>query len=139
MSLSSPIFKSGFAPVLVRISLGMFLFLAGWKKFQEPELFIEVVKSFHVMPDKAAVLYGTLLPYAEMLSGTLLFFGALTTFAAGLSTVLLFSVVYAYGVFPEGHGVFNKDIVLLAASLSLLASGAGSFSVDSFRNSSGSN
>src|SRR5258706_339993 len=109
MSLGKPIWKNSLGPFLIRIPLGVYLFLAGLRKFQSPDAFVEVVKQFHILPDQIAVLYGVLLPYAEMLGGFLLFFGFLTTFAASLSSLVLLSVVIAVGVTPPDNVIFNKD------------------------------
>jgi uncharacterized membrane protein YphA (DoxX/SURF4 family) len=133
MSLSSPIWKSSLGPLLVRLPLGLYLFIAGYKKFLAPNEFIEAVKTFNVLPDHLAVLYGVILPYAEMLSGFLLFFGFLTTLAAAISSLVLLSVVIAVGVTPQDSPIFNKDILLLGASMSLLATGSGAVSIDDFR------
>ena len=135
MSLSAPIWKSSLGPFFVRVPLGLYLFIAGYRKFSAPDDFLEAVRSFHLLPDHLAVLYGVVLPYAEMLSGFLLFFGFMTTLAAAIGSLVLLSVVVAFGLTPQDSPVFNKDIIILAACMSLLATGAGAISVDDFRHS----
>jgi uncharacterized membrane protein YphA (DoxX/SURF4 family) len=75
-----------------------------------------------------------LLPYFELAAGVLLIVGIWTTLAAMLTSLMLLSFVIAFGAFPKGGELlFNKDILLLAASVSLLYSGAGALSIDRFR------
>ena len=107
--------------------------LAGLAKLDNLNGFIAEVQSFHLMPEHAATVYAILLPYLELVAGGLLFFGMWTTLGAIIAAALLGSFVYAFGIFPQSGAIFNKDIILLGAALSVLHSGGGAFSVDRFR------
>lgn len=133
MKLNEPIGNPNLGPLLIRISLGFYFVLAGFAKLDNIPGFIKEVQSFHILPNHLATLYGILLPYGEMMTGLLLIIGIWTTLAAVLSSLMLLSFVIAFGAFPSGGHLFNKDILLLAGSLSLLYSGGGALSIDRFR------
>lgn len=133
MKMNEPIGNPIYGPLLIRLTLGLYFVLAGFAKLDNIPGFIKEVQGFHILPDHFATLYAILLPYAEMGAGLLLVIGIWTTLAAVLSSLMLLSFVIAFGAFPHGEHLFNKDILLLAASLSLLYSGAGALSIDRFR------
>ncbi|MBN8548039.1 MAG: DoxX family protein [Deltaproteobacteria bacterium] len=133
MKMNEPIGNPIYAPFFVRVSLGIYFVLAGFSKLENIPGFVHEVQGHHILPEHAATLYAILLPYAEMATGSLLVVGIWTTLAAMLSSLMLVSFVYAFGIFPGGSHLFNKDILLLGGSLSLLWSGAGALSIDRFR------
>jgi uncharacterized membrane protein YphA (DoxX/SURF4 family) len=135
MKLNEPIGNPLYAPFLIRLGLGAYFILAGMMKLDQHYTFIAHVKAFGLLPDQAALLYGLVLPYAEIAIGALLVLGFCTTLAGLLSSLLLLSFIIALGTFPNTGRLFNKDIILLGGSLSLLFSGAGAYSVDRFRKS----
>jgi uncharacterized membrane protein YphA (DoxX/SURF4 family) len=100
---------------------------------QPPGAFVEEIRKFGILKEPLVTLYGTLLPYLEICSGALLILGFFTTLAALTSSLLLLSFVIAFKFFPEHPHLLNKDVLLLGASLSLLFSGGGFYSVDNFR------
>jgi uncharacterized membrane protein YphA (DoxX/SURF4 family) len=134
MKMNEPIGNPIWGPFILRITLGAYFVLAGWAKLANVPGFIREVQSFGVLPTQAATLYGILLPYFEIAAGFLLIVGIWTTLAALITSLMLLSFVLAFGVFPKtGDLLFNKDILLLAGSISLLYSGAGAISIDRFR------
>lgn len=137
ISASEPIGDAVFGPLFIRLSLGLYLVVAALAKIKHLEAFVDQVKSFGVLSGSVAMLYGSTLPYLELLAGGLLLIGFWSTFAAMLTSALLFSFIVGLGIFPHKMGptyhIFNKDIILLCASLSLLYTGAGAFSLDRFR------
>ena len=133
MKLSEPIGNPNYAPLFIRIALGIYFVLAGLAKFEHLQQFIAEVQSFELAPEHVSTLFAILLPYVEVAAGGLLVLGMWTTLAAVVTTFLLACFVYAFGLFPTRPDLFNKDIILLAASLSVLYSGAGAISVDGFR------
>lgn len=122
-----------YAPLVLRLVLGAYFIFAGRMKIDNLPAFVEVVRGYHVLPDHLGTLYATLLPFVEVGAGALLVLGMWTTLAAMLTSLMLLSFIIALGIFS--HQPFNKDIVLLAASISLLYSGSGALSVDLFRKS----
>lgn len=133
MKMHEPIGSPIYGPLLLRVTLGIYFFLAGEAKLNLGPQFMAEVKSFGLLPDRLAELYAVLLPWLEIFAGILLVLGLWTTLAAILTSLMLLSFVIAMG--PFGHRPFNKDIILLASSLSLLFHGAGALSVDRFRKS----
>ncbi|MBX7144695.1 MAG: DoxX family protein [Oligoflexia bacterium] len=131
--MNEPIGNPIWGPFLIRMTLGLYFMLAGYAKLDNIPGFIKEVESFQILPPHLATLYGILLPYMEILGGTLLVIGIWTTLAAFVISLMLLSFVMAFGVFPKGGYLFNKDVLLLAASISLLYSGAGAMSIDRFR------
>ena len=131
--MNQPIGNSLYGPLLIRLSLGAYFILAGLSKLDNLEGFVVEVKKLAILPEPFATLYGTLLPYIEIGGGSFLILGIWTTLAAIIISLLLASFVFAFGIFPNNTDLFNKDLILLAASLSLMYSGAGAFSIDQFR------
>ena len=107
--------------------------LAGLAKLDNLRSFIGEVQKFGILPEPFSTLYAILLPYVEIVAGGMLIIGIWTTLAAICTSLMLASFVFAFGLFPPPGKLFNKDILLLCASLSLLYSGAGAFSIDRFR------
>jgi uncharacterized membrane protein YphA (DoxX/SURF4 family) len=133
MNMNEPVGDPMFAPLLIRAPLGAFFALAGWSKLDQLAGFVKEVKQFGILPDNIASLYGTLLPYLEIGVGILLFLGLWTTLAAILGSLLLLSFIFAVG-FATGHeALFNKDVILLTAMLSLVFTGCGRYGVDNVK------
>ena len=133
MKINQPVGPSGWAPFFTRVTLGAYFVLAGLSKLEALAAFIQQVKGFGVLPDNASSLYATLLPYSEVALGGFLVLGLWTTLMGLLSALMLLSFVFAFGFFPGHHDLFNKDIILLAASVSLMYSGPGLYSWDNIR------
>ncbi|NDC39656.1 MAG: DoxX family protein, partial [Proteobacteria bacterium] len=123
-----------YGPLFIRLTVGAYFIIAGMTKLDNPTAFVNEVQKFGILKEPLATLYGLLLPYVEILAGGLLVLGLWTTLAAILSSLMLLSFVIALRVFSDpGSHLFNKDIMVLGATLSLLWSGPGFFSIDYFR------
>ena len=135
MTFSKPIWNQNLSGLFVRVPLGIYLLYAGRLKLLDPNGFIDTVRQFKILPDHLATLYAVLLPYFEILTGGLLILGLWTSVCAILAALMLLSFIIAINFFPypENPFLFNKDVLLLCAALSLLSSGAGAFSIDNFR------
>lgn len=133
MKVDQPIASSQYGPLFVRVVLGAYFLLAGLAKLEDLSGFITAIKRLQIMPDHLATLYATVLPYVEVGAGAILIMGFWTTLGSALTTAILLSFIYSFGLFPSYP--FNKDLILLGASLSLLCTGAGAMSVDRFRKS----
>lgn len=134
MHPAKPIGNNLYAPLFVRVPLGAYFILAGLAKLKAPLAFVDEIRKFNILPGTTADLFGILLPYFEIISGGLLIIGLWTTAGALLASLLLGSFVYALGVKPDKMPLFNKDIILLGAAISLLYTGGGAFSIDNFKN-----
>jgi uncharacterized membrane protein YphA (DoxX/SURF4 family) len=133
MKLDEPIGDSLYGPLLVRYSLGAYFILAGLYKLDKVGMFVQEVQGFELLPGNFAILYGHFLPYLEIVVGVFLLIGFWITATAFVSSLLLLSFILALGIFPNTDRLFNKDLILLGASLSLLYSGGGAMSIDRFR------
>lgn len=131
--MNEPLGNAIYGPMLIRLALGAYFVLAGLKKLHNQAQFIAEVQKFGILPAQLSTLYAVLLPYLEIGAGALLLIGIWTTLAALVTSALLASFIYALGLFPNSSDLFNKDVILLAASMSLLYSGAGGWSIDRFR------
>jgi uncharacterized membrane protein YphA (DoxX/SURF4 family) len=131
MKLNEPIGKAEYSPLFLRVPLGLYFIMAGLLKLNDVNVFIEVVKSYHILEGNLATLAGILIPYLEIGVGGLIILGLWTTLASVVASVLLTSFIYAIGVRVDE--LFNKDFILLGVSLSLLFSGPGAFSIDGIK------
>jgi uncharacterized membrane protein YphA (DoxX/SURF4 family) len=133
IKINEPIGPSVWGPFLIRLALGAYFVMAGLGKLEVLSAFIEQVRSFGVLPSNVSALYATLLPYIEVGIGGLMVLGLWTTLTGILSGFLILSFVFAFGFFPGGHDIFNKDLILCAAACSLLFSGPGVYALDNIR------
>lgn len=136
MKLADPVGNSLYAPLFIRCALGMYFILEGNIILSDHDAFIRDIHGLQMLTAHSATLVGILLPYLEITAGILLVTGLWTILGAFLISVVLATFILALGIFPKQGTPFNKDIILLAASLSLLYSGAGAFSIDLFRKQS---
>ena len=133
--MNEPIGGASWGPLILRLTLGSYFILAGWSKLADIPAFVQEVAKFQILPPQLATLYGILLPYVEIGAGALMVLGLWTTLAGILTSLMLLSFTIAFGFFPGEGRIFNKDVVLLAAAVSLLYTGAGGWSIDAFRKS----
>ncbi|MCB0339370.1 MAG: DoxX family protein [Bdellovibrionales bacterium] len=134
---STPIGNSIWGPLFVRLAVGSYFVLAGLAKLDNHALFISEVQKMGVLPPMMSTLYGILLPYVEIVGGGLFLIGLWTILSGFLLGLLLISFVIALGFHPSAFGPFNKDLILLAAVISVMYSGAGALSIDRFRTTGG--
>lgn len=120
-----------YAPLVLRLVTGVIFMLHGWQKLQGgiPATAGFVGSLGFPMPEVFAVL----LIAAELGGGILLILGLLTRWAAKalvvVSLVALFMVHLPNGFFMATGG-YEFILLLLAASVSLMFSGAGKWSLD---------
>jgi len=107
---------------LVRISLGLLLFLAGFSKaFLYNEGFVGMVQGMEniaFMTDFVA----NVLPWGELLLGTLLILGFCTRGMAVISTLLFLAITASTGIFGGGVSLQGHTFALLI-SISLIFAG----------------
>ncbi len=90
--------------LFLRVGLGGLFITSSITKFQHPELFIDAVLSYDLLPESLARFYGTVLPWVELFVGFSLILGIFSTFAAGISAAMTFSFIIAniYSIFHPG-------------------------------------
>ncbi|MDZ4785104.1 MAG: DoxX family protein [bacterium] len=143
MNLDKPIGNPSYGLMFLRLALGAFFLFSGLAKIDDPGILIRQVKNTGMLPDQWATVYAILLPYLEILGGVLLVSGFWTTLGSVLITICVGSVMHIFGpglgqvvsatgVFKPS-GVVTKDLILLAASIAMMFTGPGAFSIDGFR------
>jgi uncharacterized membrane protein len=121
----------------LRAGLGALLLVSAVTKFHYPELFIDAVVSYGLLPESLARVYGTVLPWVELFLGCSLILGTFNTLAAGITAAMTVSFIIAniYSLFHPGahacgclghlvnlsHPVaLTIDFVMLAAAALIL-------------------
>ncbi len=119
-----------FAPVFLRVVVGVVAVLHGWPKMKALGTFIEKVDKMGV---PIAPVFATAAALAEFLGGLALIIGLFTRYAAFsfacVMAVAVFKVHQPSGFFAKGNG-YEYPLVLLVAAVSLIFSGAGPISLD---------
>lgn len=106
------------------------MLFAGLKKIDNLEQFIETVKSFGIINNEFAnITIGFLFPWIEIFVSALLILGLWNNLACVLGMILVGSIIFAFGIFPEGVP-FNKDVIIFFVFLALMFSGPGRLSLD---------
>lgn len=139
MKINEPIGNPLWAPFFIRISIGIYFLLSGKAKLSPqsglvlPE-FVKQMRGMNPMPDQLSTVWAILLPYLEIVVGLLLIAGLWMTLSAGLSSILICSFIYIFGLYESQQPlIISKDILILCASFSLMYSGAGAMSIDRFK------
>ena len=90
--------------LFLRVCLGGLFITSSIGKFQYPDLFIDAVKSYDILPVALAELFGKVLPWVELFIGCSLILGIFSTFAAGIAAALTLSFIIAniYSLFHPG-------------------------------------
>ena len=119
------------APLFLRIAVGLILFVHGYQKLG---MGVEGVSGFLAsLGFPMAGVFAVILIAVEVLGGIALIVGAWTRLAAFLASIVavvaLFTVHFSKG-FLVSNGGYEFILLILAVSVSLLIIGAGKFSVD---------
>jgi uncharacterized membrane protein YphA (DoxX/SURF4 family) len=133
MKIVEPLGSASVGPLIIRMALGLYFLLVGMEKIDKIPNFVFEIQQFHILPAQAAWLYGTLLPVVEIVVGIMMMIGVWMTLTGTLAALILASVIAFFGIFPNRYFFFNKDLILLAASISLLYTGAGAASIDNMK------
>jgi uncharacterized membrane protein YphA (DoxX/SURF4 family) len=90
----------------LRVSLGALFIISSVSKLQYPDLFIEAVQKYGILPEGLAHVFGTVVPWAELFIGCSLILGIFTTLVAGITAALVFSFIVAniYSLFGPYSG-----------------------------------
>ena len=54
---------------VLRVALGALFIISSFAKLQHPDLFVDAVQNYHMLPAGLADLFGTVLPWAELFVG----------------------------------------------------------------------
>lgn len=135
MDLRKPIGDSSYGPFIIRIMIGSYLFMIGLVPMNDIQGLVEAVKKIYGFQDGTAMLVGSIFPYICMITGFFLIVGMWTTLAAIFASFIYIFGIYGFGLSPSPYEPFNRDILTLAGCVSLMYTGAGFFSIDSFKNS----
>jgi len=76
---------------VLRVALGVLFLISSISKLQHPDLFVDAVQNYHMLPVGLADLFGTVLPWAELFIGWCLVLGILPTFAAAICVLMTLS------------------------------------------------
>ncbi len=119
-----------FAPVLVRIVVGIVAVVHGWPKMKDLGVFIASVQKMGI---PLAPVFGTAAALSEFLGGIALILGLFGRWAgfflACTMAVAVFKVHGPNGFFNKASG-YEYPLVLLVASISIVLSGSGPLSLD---------
>lgn len=123
---------SGYAPLVLRVATGLVFAMHGYQKLTQMGL--EGVSGFLAgLGFPLAGVFAVILIAVELLGGIALILGFFTHWAAKLAAVValvgLVTVHLGKGFFVATGG-YEFILVLLAASISLMITGAGAYSID---------
>jgi uncharacterized membrane protein YphA (DoxX/SURF4 family) len=80
---------------ILRVGLGALFIISAFAKLQHPDLFIDAVENYHMVPFGLADVFGTVLPWAELFVGWCLVLGIFPTIAAAVSIPMILSFIVA--------------------------------------------
>jgi uncharacterized membrane protein YphA (DoxX/SURF4 family) len=80
---------------VLRVALGVLFLISSISKLQHPDLFIDAVQNYHMLPASLADLFGTVLPWAELCVGWCLVLGIFPTLAAVIFILMTLTFVVA--------------------------------------------
>jgi putative oxidoreductase len=135
--LTIPGSPTGIGLLLLRVPIGAYFFIAGFGKIAGTGLSAFIARGMSVAPAGVPepVMKGYLgaLPFLEMIVGVLVAIGLFTRVASFVMSLMLVSFLVALGkgfAFDGSAEPFDKNIVFLGLTLSLVFAGGGRFSVD---------
>lgn len=133
MDISKPIGDSAYGPFIIRVVIGAYLFIVGLAPMDDIPGFVEGIKKMYHFSDGVSMMIGSTFPYVCMFTGFFLIIGMWTTLTAMFACAVFAFGIYGFGLTPSEYAPFNRDIMVLAGCVSLMYTGAGFFSIDSFR------
>lgn len=110
--------------LLLRVALGGLFITSSIAKFQYPDLFIDAVLSYDLLPESLGRFYGTVLPWVELFVGCSLILGVFNTLAAGITAAMTVSFIIGniYSMFHPGADACGclGHLVLLSHPVALI-------------------
>lgn len=114
-----------YAPLLIRVGLGLVFVYFGIDKFLRPEVWEGWIPPF-IKASVPSATFLTMSGVIEIVLGTMLIVGLLTRYAALLVAFFLVGVLATFGA----DDITGRDVGLLGAALSLVLTGSGEKSLD---------
>lgn len=108
---------------VLRVMVGSLFILSAASKLPHQVEFIDVVSSYHLLPESLAHFYGTILPWAELAVGCLLIIGLFSRYAAAACILMVTSFIVANGtaVYSEVYcGACFGQLITLKTSDALI-------------------
>ena len=127
------VFRNRHLSFAFRFALGTTLIVAGAGKLPERAEFVNRCQEYDLLPDVLARLYGTGLPWVEIVVGSFLLLGLFSRFAAGIgiltalsciianSIILYRGVTMECGCFGEMAVLQTRDALLIDFALLIMA------------------
>jgi uncharacterized membrane protein YphA (DoxX/SURF4 family) len=78
---------------VLRVALGVLFLISSISKLQHPDLFVDAVQEYDILPGALAEVFGTVLPWAELFIGWCLVLGIFTTFASAVTIAMVVSFI----------------------------------------------
>ena len=78
---------------VLRLALGALFIISAFAKLQHPDLFVDAVQNYHLLPQSLCDPFGTVLPWAELFVGWCLALGIFPTFAAVICILMTLTFV----------------------------------------------
>jgi len=116
--------------LILRVGISFGFIWAGIGKVSDPVIFGQMLQSMvgidPMMSTNMAIIIGT----AELISGTLIFVGLFTRFAAIFQIIILIGAMVMFGFdFTQGPAIW-KDPSMLGLTIMLALSGSGKIGID---------
>jgi len=93
LGASCGVFRNRYLSLVFRIVVGVVFIISGAGKLPEGAAFVDQVEEANILPHALAWVYGTALPYVEIVIGALLILGLLSRFAAGIGGLAALSFI----------------------------------------------
>jgi uncharacterized membrane protein YphA (DoxX/SURF4 family) len=78
---------------VLRVALGALFIISSFAKLQHPDLFVDAVQNYGLLPESLGGLFGTVLPWAELFVGWCLVLGIFPTFASAICILMTLTFV----------------------------------------------
>lgn len=121
---------SDWAPVALRVALGVIFFAHGLQKFKGG---IPGVADFlENLGIKPKVFWAWVLTLGELIGGGLVFIGLFTQFAASVLAIIMLVAIFKFKLKQGLINGYELDLALLAGAVALMLLGGGILSFDSY-------
>ncbi len=97
------ILKNNYFQIVLRIILGAIFILAAVGKLPDTAKFVEEVTGLGLLPWKVAFVYGSILPWLELVTGLCLVLGIFPRIASTVSILMIISFLIANGTSVYGY------------------------------------